>query len=186
MSRIGRLPITIPAGVKIDISNENVVVVTGPLGSLRQPVDNVITVEKKELEGKEMVVLTRSSEEKTVKAKHGLYRALIANMIEGVTKGYSKTLIVNGVGYKCSVSGNKLVLNIGYSHPINFDIPEGIKITCPSATEIKVEGASKEKVGQVAADIKAFRPVEPYHAYGVRYTDQHVIRKEIKKAAKKK
>ena len=186
MSRIGRLPIIIPNGVTVDISDENVVNVGGPLGTLRQWVDGCIKIEKTTLNNENVLVLTRSSEERTVKAKHGLYRMLLANMIEGVTKGFSKSLTINGVGYKCSVSGNKLVLNIGFSHPINFEIPEGIKITCPSATEIKVEGASKEKVGQVAADIKALRPVEPYHAYGVRYTDQHVIRKEIKKAAKKK
>ena len=186
MSRIGRLPITVPAGVKVDISNENVVVVTGPLGSLRQPVDTCIAIEKKDLEGKEVVVLTRNSEEKTVKAKHGLYRALIANMIEGVTKGYSKTLIVNGVGYKCSVAGDKLVMNIGFSHPINYTIPTDVKITCVSATEIKVDGCDKTRVGQVAADIKAFKPIEPYHGYGIKYSDQFVLRKEIKKAAKKK
>lgn len=186
MSRIGRLPIAIPAGVKVDISNENVVIVTGPLGSLRQEVDSCITLEKKELEGKEMLSLTRASEEKSVRAKHGLYRALIANMIEGVTKGYSKTLVVNGVGYKCAVTGNKLVLNIGFSHPVNFEIPSDVKITCPSATEIKVEGCDKTRVGQVAADIKAFKPIEPYHGYGIKYSDQFVLRKEIKKAAKKK
>lgn len=186
MSRIGRLPIIIPNGVTVDISDENVVNVGGPLGSLRQWVDGCIKIEKTTLNNSNALVLTRSSEERTVKAKHGLYRMLIANMVEGVTKGFSKSLTINGVGYKCAVSGNKLVLNLGFSHPINFEIPEGIKITCPSATEIKVEGASKEKVGQVAADIKALRPVEPYHAYGVRYTDQYVIRKEIKKAAKKK
>ena len=186
MSRIGRLPIAIPAGVKVDISNENVVIVTGPLGSLRQEVDSCITLEKKELEGKEMLSLTRASEEKSVRAKHGLYRALIANMIEGVTKGYSKTLVVNGVGYKCAVTGNKLVMNIGFSHPVNFEIPSDVKITCPSATEIKVEGCDKTRVGQVAADIKAFKPIEPYHGYGIKYSDQFVLRKEIKKAAKKK
>ena len=186
MSRIGRLPIEIPAGVKVDISNENVVVVTGPLGSLRQEVSTVIKVEKTAEEGKEYVVLTRSSEEKSVKAKHGLYRALIANMVEGVTKGFVKSLTVNGVGFKCSVSGNKLVLNIGFSHPVNFEFPSDIKIECPTPTEIKVSGCNKTTVGQVAADIKALRPVEPYHAYGIRYTDQFVLRKEIKKAAKKK
>ena len=186
MSRIGRLPIEIPAGVKVDISNENVVVVTGPLGSLRQEINSVIKVEKTAEEGKEFVVLTRSSEEKSVKAKHGLYRALIANMVEGVTKGFVKSLTVNGVGFKCSVSGNKLVLNIGFSHPVNFEFPSDIKIECPTPTEIKVSGCNKTTVGQVAADIKALRPVEPYHAYGIRYTDQFVLRKEIKKAAKKK
>jgi len=186
MSRIGRLPISIPADVKVDISNENVVVITGKLGSLRQPVDACITIEKKELEGKQVLVLTRASEEKTVKAKHGLYRALLANMVKGVTEGYSKTLIVNGVGYKCAVTGDKLNMNIGFSHPINYQIPSDVKITCVSATEIKVEGCDKTRVGQVAADIKAFKPNEPYHGYGIKYSDQFVHRKKNKKAAKKK
>ena len=181
MSRIGRKPIAIPAGVTVTVDGNNVTV-TGPKGTLNSTVSPLMTVA---VEGA-TVVVSRPDDEAKSRSLHGLTRTLIANMVEGVTKGFSKSLTINGVGYKCSVSGNKLVLNIGYSHPINFDIPEGIKITCPSATEIKVEGASKEKVGQVAADIKAFRPVEPYHAYGVRYTDQHVIRKEIKKAAKKK
>ena len=186
MSRIGRLPITLPAGVKFDLTTENVVIVTGPLGTLRQDVDSCIAIEKKELEGKEVITLTRNSEEKSVKAKHGLYRALIANMVEGVTKGYSKTLVINGVGFKTAVQGNKLVLNIGFSHPINFEIPSDVKITCISATEVKVEGCDKTRVGQVAADIKALRPIEPYHGYGIKYSDQFVLRKEIKKAAKKK
>ena len=185
MSRIGRLPITIPAGVKVEVGN-GFVTVTGPLGSLKQDVDSVITVEVKELEGKQVVTLTRANEEKSVKAKHGLYRALIANMVEGVTKGYSKTLVINGVGYKCAVQGTKLVLNIGFSHPINFEIPSDVKITCTSATEVKVEGTDKTRVGQVAADIKALKPIEPYHGYGIKYSDQFVLRKEIKKAAKKK
>lgn len=186
MSRIGRLPITIPAGVKVDITSENLVTVTGPLGTLKQDVDKCIAVEMKELEGKQVAVLTRNSEEKSVKAKHGLYRALLANMVEGVTKGYSKTLVINGVGFKTAVQGNKLVLNIGFSHPINFDIPSDVKITCVSATEVKVEGCDKTRVGQVAADIKALRPIEPYHGYGIKYSDQFVLRKEIKKATKKK
>ena len=113
-------------------------------------------------------------------------RNLERYMVEGVTKGYSKTLIVNCVGYKCSVSGNKLVMNIGFSHAINFEIPSDVKITCVSATEIKVEGCDKTRVGQVAADIKALKPIEPYHGYGIKYSDQFVLRKEIKKAAKKK
>lgn len=185
MSRIGRLPIAIPSGVKVDIQ-EGVVTVTGPLGTLKQDVDSVIKVEVKDLDGKQVVSLTRSNEEKSVKAKHGLYRALIANMVEGVTKGYSKTLVINGVGYKCAIQGTKLVLNIGFSHPINFDIPADVKITCTSATEVKVEGCDKTRVGQVAADIKALKPIEPYHGYGIKYSDQFVLRKEIKKAAKKK
>lgn len=182
MSRIGRLPIEIPAGVTVEISNENLVTVKGALGTLSQEITGKITVEKVE----NTVVVTRQNEEKETRAKHGLYRALIANMIEGVTKGFSKTLIVNGVGFKCQVAGSKLTLNIGFSHPINVDIPSTLKVSCPTATEIKVEGSDKTLVGQFAAEIKALRPVEPYHGYGIRYNDQFVLRKEIKKAAKKK
>lgn len=185
MSRIGRLPIEIPAGVTVDIAGR-AVLVTGPLGTLREEIDASINVEKVDLAGKHMLSLTRRDDTKEVKSKHGLYRALIANMIKGVTKGFSKTLLVSGVGYKCSVSGDKLTMNIGFSHVINFAIPRGIKITCPDQTTIKVEGFDKELVGQVAADIKAFKPVEPYHAYGIRYSDQYVVRKEPKKAIKKK
>lgn len=182
MSRIGRLPIEIPAGVTVEISNNNLVTVKGALGTLSQEITGAITVEKVE----NTVVVTRQNELKETRAKHGLYRALIANMIEGVTKGFSKTLVVNGVGFKCAVAGSKLTLNIGFSHPVNVDIPAGLKVTCPTATEVKVEGADKTLVGQFAAEIKALRPVEPYHGYGIRYSDQFVLRKEIKKAAKKK
>lgn len=186
MSRIGRLPITVPAGVTIDITNDNVIIVSGKLGILRQPIEsNNIKVEKSTLNGQDVVIVTRTSEVKEVKAMHGLYRALIANMIKGVNEGYKKGLVVNGVGYKCSIAGDKLVLNIGFSHAINFTIPSGIKITCPTATEILIEGFDKALVGQVAADIKAFKPVEPYHAYGIRYADEVVVRKEIKKTKKK-
>ncbi len=186
MSRIGRKPVILPANVQADITNENVIVVSGPLGSLRQQVDPSITMEKKSLEGSNVIVFSRSNDTKEVKSKHGLYRALIHNMVEGVNKGFEKSLTINGVGYKCSVSGNKLTLNIGFSHPVEIDAPKGIKITCPSITEIKVAGFNKDLVGQVASDIKAIKPVEPYHAYGIRYTDQYVIRKEAKKTIKKK
>lgn len=185
MSRIGRMPIEIPEGVTVDIADK-VVLVTGPNGTLREEIDECIKVEKTELAGKHMLLLTRRDDTKGVKSKHGLYRSLIANMVVGVTKGFSKTLLVSGVGYKCSVNGEKLVMNIGFSHIINFAIPRGIKITCPDQTTIKVEGFDKELVGQVAADIKAFKPVEPYHAYGIRYSDQYVVRKEPKKTVKKK
>ncbi|MBQ9790365.1 MAG: 50S ribosomal protein L6 [Clostridia bacterium] len=186
MSRIGRLPIALPANVTVDVTVDNYVVVAGPKGSLRQYMDSCITLTKEENEGKTTVVLTRSSEEPTVKAKHGLYRALIAGMVKGVTDGYSKSLTVNGVGYKVEVKGNKLVMNIGFSHPVNVDIPEGLAVTCPSITEIVVSGISKERVGQFAADIKAIKPVEPYHGYGIHYTNETVRMKEIKKGAKKK
>ena len=182
MSRIGRLPIEIPAGVTVEILNDNVVTVKGPLGTLTQEITGQIAVEKVE----NTIVVSRQDEQKETRAKHGLYRALIANMINGVTKGFSKTLIVNGVGFKCQVAGSKLTLNIGFSHPVNVDIPEGLKVTCVTPTEIKVEGCDKTLVGQFAADIKALRPVEPYHGYGIKYSDQFVLRKEIKKAAKNK
>lgn len=181
MSRIGRAPITIPAGVKVDKNTEGEVIVTGPKGSLRQWVDSCITVDVKD----NVIHLTRNSELNDVKAKHGLYRALIANMIKGVTEGYSKSVTINGIGYKCAVQGNKIVLNIGFSHPVNIEIPKGLSVTCPSATEIVVSGIDKTAVGQFAADIKALKKVEPYHGYGIYYTNETVRRKEIKKGKKK-
>ena len=186
MSRIGRLPIEIPAGVTVDVTEDNVVKVKGSLGELSQEVNKLITIEKTTLHDKPVLVLTRQNELKETKAMHGLYRALIHNMVEGVTKGYSKSITINGVGFKCAVQGNKITLNIGFSHPVVVEVPAGLKATCPSATEIKIDGCDKTLVGQFAADIKAIKPVEPYHAYGIRYTDEHVRRKEIKKAAKKK
>ena len=181
MSRIGRAPITIPAGVEVKVDGSTVTV-KGPKGTLTKTMHSNMTIA---MEGN-VITVTRPNDLKENRSLHGLTRTLIANMIEGVTKGYSKTLVVNGVGYKCAVTGNKLVLNIGFSHPVNFEIPSDVKITCPSATEIKVEGCDKTRVGQVAADIKAFRPIEPYHGYGIKYSDQFVLRKEIKKATKKK
>lgn len=181
MSRIGRAPITIPAGVKIDKTTDGEVIVTGPKGSLRQWVDSCITVNVQD----NTVLLTRDSDVNEVKAKHGLYRALIANMVKGVTEGYSKSITIHGVGYKCAVQGNKIVLNIGFSHPVNIEIPQGLTATCPSATEIVVSGIDKTLVGQFAADIKALKKVEPYHGYGIYYTNETVRRKEIKKGKKK-
>lgn len=183
MSRIGRAPIAIPAGVTIDKTQSSEVIVTGPKGTLRQWIDfSCIDVNVENGH----VVLTRNSEENEVKAKHGLYRALIANMVKGVTEGYTKSVTINGIGYKCAVSGNKITLNIGFSHPVNIEIPKGLTATCPSATEIVVSGIDKTAVGQFAADIKALKKVEPYHGYGIYYTNETVRRKEIKKGAKKK
>ena len=185
MSRIGRMPIEIPANVKIDVNGDKIVV-SGPLGTLEQTIDKTITATMGEHNGKAALILTRDNDEKEIRAKHGMYRALVHNMVVGATTGYSKSLVINGVGYKVAVSGNKLTLNIGFSHPIEFTAPEGIKIECPSITEVKVSGNNKEIVGQVAADIRALKPVEPYHAYGIHYADEVVIRKEGKKASKKK
>lgn len=179
MSRIGRLPIEIPAGVTV--TNENgVVTVKGPLGTLSQVVDKRIEVK---VEGGVMTVV-RNSDVKEERALHGLYRALIFNMVTGVTKGFQKNLIVNGVGYKLAVNGNKLVMNIGYSHPIEFEAPEGVKLAVNGNTEIIVSGIDKHAVGQAAATIKAYKKVEPYHSYGIRYKDEVVQTKVGKKAGK--
>ena len=182
MSRIGRAPITLPAGVKLDLNTESEVIVSGPKGTLRQWVDTScinVSVENN------IVTLTRNSEENEVKAKHGLYRALIANMVKGVTEGYTKGVTISGIGYKCAVQGNKIVLNIGFTHPVNINIPEGLTVTCPTITEMVISGIDKTKVGQFAADIKALKKVEPYHGYGIYYTGETVRRKEIKKGKKK-
>ena len=180
MSRIGRLPITVPAGVTVTVSPENVVAVKGPKGELRQEVNKKITVKV----DAGVVHCTRSDEEKQTKAMHGLYRKLIANMVEGVTNGYSKGLVINGVGYKVAKQGNKVVLNVGYSHPVEYAEADGIKLECPTQTEITVSGIDKVRVGQVAANIRSLREPEPYHGYGIRYKDEVIERKEGKTAGK--
>jgi large subunit ribosomal protein L6 len=179
MSRIGRAPITIPAGVEVT-KQGTVVTVKGPKGTLQRDIgkDINVTIENNQ------VLLTRNSDDKEIRSKHGLYRALIRNMVEGVTKGFSRSLIINGVGYKAQVSGEKLVMNIGYSHPVEIVPPKGISFACPTPTEITVSGIDKELVGQIAANIKATRQIEPYHGYGVRYKEDVVILKEGKKAGK--
>lgn len=180
MSRIGRNPITLPEGVKAVVEG-NKITVTGPLGTLSQNFDSVnVNIENN------VITLIRSSEENDVKAKHGLYRALIANMVTGVKEGFVKNLQIKGVGYKASKSGNKLMLNLGFSHPIEVVEPEGIKIECPTANDIKISGIDKQKVGQVALNIRDLRPVEPYHGYGVRYENEVVILKQGKAAGKGK
>lgn len=180
MSRIGRLPVAIPAGVTVEFSN-GIVTVNGKLGKLSQEIDENINVKVENNE----VILTRNSEEDEIKAKHGLYRALIANMVKGVVEGYSKKVVINGVGYKAQLSGKNVVLNVGFSHPVTVDAVDGIKFECPSITEIVISGINKELVGKVAAKIRAIKPVEPYHAYGIKYDDEVVVRKQGKTAGKK-
>jgi large subunit ribosomal protein L6 len=180
MSRIGRLPIAIPKGVTINVTPENTVIVKGPLGELKTEVDKVIKVNVSNDE----ILLERVSEEKSVKAKHGLYRALIANTIVGVTKGYTKSLLIAGVGYKVVKQGKKIVMNIGFSHPVEVEEPVGITIDVPNQTEIVVKGIDKIAVGQCAADIKAIKKPEPYHLYGIRYKDEVIIKKEGKTGKK--
>lgn len=177
MSRIGNAVITIPAGVTVDIS-DNVITVKGPKGTLSQAYDPIITPA---IEGTELK-FTRANELGTTKAKHGLYRALTANMVKGVTEGFKKTLIVNGVGWKVAKQGKKLVMNVGFSHPVEMDEIEGITIDCPSQTEITISGIDKDKVGQFAAIVRGVREPEPYHGYGIRYSDE-VIERKVGKAA---
>lgn len=179
MSRIGRAPIAIPQGVTVDINN-NLVTVKGPLGALSQTVDKSIDVKVEDGH----VVCIRHTDDKDHRALHGLYRALIHNMVVGVTKGFEKSLIVNGVGYKVTLSGNKMTLNIGFSHPVEFTAPEGITFAQPQPLEIVVKGIDRQLVGQTAATIKAIKPVEPYHNYGIHYKDETVIHKVGKRATK--
>ena len=178
MSRIGRAPIKLPAGVEVKFA-DGIVTVKGPLGELKQDYDakNIgIKVENGEL------LVERFNEENATKAKHGLYRALINSMVIGVTQGYTKTLIVNGVGWKVAMNGKDVTLNVGKSHPVEFKAVEGITLACPSVTEITVKGISKELVGAEAAKIRAIRKPEPYHGYGIRYNDEVIERKEGKTA----
>ncbi len=177
MSRIGNAIINLPAGVTVE-AKDKVITVKGPKGTLTQAYDPVIslTVENN------TVKFTRANEQGPTKAKHGLYRALTANMVKGVTEGFKKTLIVNGVGWKVSKQGKKLVMNVGFSHPVELEEIEGISIECPSQTEIVVNGIDKEKVGQFAAVVRSVREPEPYHGYGIRYSDE-VIERKVGKAA---
>lgn len=180
MSRIGRAPIAIPAGVTFE-NKDNLVTVKGPLGTLSQQVDKSIDVVVEDGH----ILCKRHSDDKNHRALHGLYRALINNMVVGVTKGFEKSLIVHGVGYKVTLQGaNKLVLNIGFSHPIEVVATEGVTFAQPQPLEIVVKGIDRQAVGQQAAVIKALKPVEPYHGYGIHYKDEVVIHKEGKTAGK--
>ena len=180
MSRIGRMHITVPAGVTVDYK-DGTVTVTGPKGTLTQKIaSNAINVK---IEAN-VVTVERANELKATKAMHGLYRMLIANMVQGVVTPFTKTLVIAGVGYRAAVSGNKLTMNLGYSHPVEYVAPEGITLTCPDANTVVVTGISKEQVGQVAANIRSKRKVEPYHGYGLHYSDEVVVRKEGKTAGK--
>ena len=173
MSRIGRKPIAIPAGVDVTIADGNVVTVKGPKGTLTETFNGRMTITK---EGNEIHV-TRPTDEKEDRAIHGLTRTLIHNMVEGVTNGFSKKLEINGVGYRAQKAGTTLTLNLGYSHVITFDEFDDIKFDVPSQTEIIVSGINKQTVGQIAAQIREKRPPEPYLGKGIRYTGEHIRRK---------
>ena len=178
MSRIGRLPIAIPAGVTVTIDSNNLVTVKGPKGTLTQQVNADITVKQ---EGAEILV-SRPSDKKEHRAMHGLYRALIANMVKGVTEGFAVTLEMVGTGYRAAAeeNGKKLNINIGFSHPVILDAPDTITFETPAQTKIVVKGIDKQQVGNLAADIRAIRKPEPYLGKGIKYEDEVIRRKEGK------
>ena len=181
MSRIGRLPITVPAGVTVTVDADNLVTVKGPKGTLSQQVNSAITVKQ---EGN-ILTLERPTDSKPHKAMHGLYRALIHNMVVGVTDGFTKTLELVGTGYRAQADGGKkLTINIGFSHPVILDAPENISFETPNPNTIVVKGISKQQVGNLAADIRAIRKPEPYLGKGIKYTDEHIRRKEGKTGKK--
>ena len=176
MSRIGRQPIEIPDGVNVAVDPGRVTV-NGPLGELTQNVPQRMLIEKEDGQ----LVVKRPTERGDDRALHGLTRSLVANMVEGVTNGFEKRLEIQGVGYRASLRGTALELNVGYSHPVVIDAPAGITFEVPVQTEVLVKGIDKQQVGQVAAEIRAYRPPEPYKGKGVRYADERVKIKETKK-----
>ena len=183
MSRIGRLPIPVPAGVTVTIAEDNTVSVKGPKGELSQKVNKDIKVEQVGAE----VIVSRPSDSKPHRSMHGLYRSLINNMVVGVTKGFEKTLAIEGVGWRVAEwNKNKLTINVGYSHPVIVDAPEHIEFDVPDKgqTKIIVKGIDKQQVGAIAADIRAIRKPEPYHGKGIRYDGENVRRKEGKAGKK--
>ena len=177
MSRIGNNPITVPEGVNVEIQADSVKV-SGKLGTLNQNIDGVSVLKEEN-----QLIIKRNSESKEHKAKHGLYRSLINNMIVGLSKGYEKKLELVGVGYRAKASGKTLDLTLGFSHPIKYELPESVSVETPSQTEIVLKSFDKQALGQTAAEIRAFRPPEPYKGKGVRYSDERIKRKEAKKAA---
>jgi len=180
MSRIGRAPITIPAGVEIKISEANVVTVKGPKGTLETAIDPIITVS---VDGGEVNV-KRPSDVPWHRSLHGLSRSMVSNMVTGVTDGFSKELDINGVGFRAAKEGKKLVMNLGYSHQVIVDEIDGITVDVPTPNKVIISGIDKQKVGQFAADVRKKRPPEPYKGKGIKYSDEVIRRKEGKTGAK--
>ena len=179
MSRIGKIPVKVPAGVKVSFADE-VMTVEGPKGKLTQKYHPVILFENKGAE----IIVTRVNEEKQSKAFHGLYRNLLNNMVTGVSAGFSKTLIITGVGYRAEVQGNLLVMNLGYSNDIFVGIPDGITIVAEGGTKVTVSGIDKQRVGEISAQIRKLRPPEPYKGKGIRYDNEKIRRKVGKSGVK--
>ena len=173
MSRIGRLPITVPAGVTVNVAEGNRITVKGPKGELSEKVSAAMAIEQ---EGN-IITVKRPNDEKQNRAQHGLARTLINNMVVGVTEGFAKTLVIEGVGYRAVKNGSKLTLSLGYSHPIEFEEEKNITIEVPAPNRIIVKGISKQRVGELAANIRIKRPPEPYLGKGIRYENEHVRRK---------
>jgi len=178
MSRIGKIPVKIPEGVKVNFANE-VVTVEGPKGKLAQNYNPVIKFEDKGAE----IIVSRSNDEKQTKAFHGLYRSLLSNMVTGVSSGFSRTLVVTGVGYKAEVQGNLLILSLGFSNDIYMGIPDGITVTT-EAGKVIVSGIDKQRVGELASQIRKLRPPEPYKGKGIRYENEQIRRKVGKSGVK--
>ena len=182
MSRIGKAPITVPQGVDFSVSAENVVTVKGSNGTLTQAMHPNMIIKK---DG-DTVTVERPNDEKQNRALHGLTRTLIANMVKGVSEGYKRELEINGVGYRAAKQGNKLVMNLGYSHQVEMEEIEGIKIDVPQPNQIIISGPDKQKVGQFAAKLREKRPPEPYKGKGIKYVEETIRRKEGKTGSKKK
>ncbi len=176
MSRIGKLPVAVAAGVTITVGEDNTVTVKGPKGQLSQKISQDMIIEQ----DNGVLNVKRPSDDKRHRALHGLSRTLINNMVVGVTAGFTKTLEIVGVGYRAQLQGNKLALNVGYSHPVEFEEPNGIKFEVPAPNRIVVSGIDKQLVGQIAADIRSVREPEPYKGKGIRYAGENVRRKEGK------
>lgn len=181
MSRIGKMPISIPNGVDVTLGEGNLVTVKGPKGTLSQKLSEKMTISN----DNGTITITRPNDEKENRALHGLTRTLLNNMVVGVTEGYKKELDVNGVGYRVAKEGKKLTMNIGYSHPVVMEEIDGITIDVPSPNKIIINGIDKQKVGQFAAEVRGKRPPEPYKGKGIKYTDEVIRRKEGKTGVKK-
>ena len=181
MSRIGKMPITVPAGVTVTIGANNEVTVKGPIGELVQRMPADIMIEQ----SGETIEVKRPTDDKEHRSLHGLTRSLLHNMVVGVTDGFKKQLEINGVGYRAAMQGNKLVMNLGYSHQVEMEPADGITIEVPQPNQIIISGPDKQKVGQFAANVREKRPPEPYKGKGIKYVDEHIRRKEGKAGSKK-
>lgn len=176
MSRIGKTPLAVPDGVTLTLDGQDVTV-KGPKGEMNLTLLDDVTAEMAD----GIFKIGPANETKRARSMWGMHRSLVANLIEGVTKGFEKELEINGVGYRAQVQGKVLQLQLGFSHDVNYEIPEGIEIKCPKQTEVIISGINKQRVGQVAAEIRSYRPPEPYKGKGVKYKDEYIFRKEGKK-----